>query len=60
MCVKGLVDACSGNDFQEKFHILVNKWQNTALPSSADTDGFVSWFQAKLAVIEDTKLSTVR
>ena len=58
--VEGLVDACSGTDFQEKFHLLVEKWQDAALPSSADIDGFLSWFQIKSAVIEDTMLSTIR
>lgn len=58
--VEGLVDTCNVTDFQEKHDELVKKCQDGALHSSANIDGFLSWFQAKSVVIKDTMLSTVR
>ena len=58
--VEGLVDTCNGTDFEEKLDKLVKKWQDAALPSSANIDGFLSWFAAKSVVIKDTMLATVR
>lgn len=58
--VEGLVDACSETDFQERLDELAKKWQYATLPSSANIDSFLSWFQTKSVIIKDTMLSTVR
>jgi len=54
--VEELVDSCS-RDFQEK---LIEKCCHFSLPSTANINGFICWFQTKCVVIEETMLSIIR
>ena len=59
--IEGLVDAQDSYDFQEKVKRLVERLQHASLPSQADMERFVTWFQNhKAPVLRDPMLRSVR
>ena len=59
--IEGLVDARDCNDFQEKVERFIERLQNASLPSQANMECFITWFQKhKAPVIQDSMLRSVR
>ena len=59
--IEGLVDAQDSYAFQEKVKRLVERLQDASLPSQADMERFVTWFQNhKAPVLQDSMLRSVR
>ena len=59
--VEGLVDAQDSHDFQAKVKRLIERLQDVSLPSQANMERFVTWFQKhKAHVLQDSMLRSVR
>ena len=57
--VEGLVDSENDSDFQEKVDNVVTSWRELPSPSSADMEGFISWFLShKVHTIRDSMLKS--
>ena len=60
MYEEGLVDASDINDFQAKVELLLTKWRDHDLSSSADMESFIQWFVAnKVDVIKNSMLRPI-
>lgn len=58
---EGLVDAMDDADFQNKLDFLIKSWQELPMSSTANLEGFVSWFKAhKSHAIQSCMIRSIR
>ena len=59
--VEGLVDAMDDDGFQKKLNTVTVAWEDHAVSSTADVNGFIKWFKLnKSLVVRDHMLRPIR
>ena len=49
--VEGIVDAMDDDDFQKKLDTVIAAWEDHAVSSTADVNGFIRWFKLNKSLV---------